>query len=74
MEEEALDYDGGIKQRDTPQQMELIQQDTFFDVSALDAIRFSGEDCDKCVDALIYSVYVRNPHYGETMSNTIMQD
>ena len=41
--------------------MELIQQYEFFDVSALDAIRFSGEDYEKRVDALIFSVYVNKP-------------
>ena len=54
--------------------MELIQQDDFFDVSVLDAIRFSWEDYEKRMDTLISYAYVSNPHYGEPMRNTNMED
>ena len=52
--------------------MELIQQGGFFDVSVLDAIRFSGEDYEKRVDALIPSAYVINTQDEETIRNTTM--
>ena len=64
MEEEILDYDGEIKKCDPPQKMELIQKDDFFDVSALDVIRFLGENDKKRMEALISYAHVRNPRYG----------
>ena len=73
MEEDILDYDGEIKQRDPTQQMKIIQHDYFFDVSALYVIRFSGEYSEKHMDSLISSAYVINPQVGETMRNTTMQ-
>ena len=54
--------------------MELIQQDEFFDVSDLDVIRFSREDHENRMDALISSAYVINPQDWETMRNSTMQD
>ena len=72
MEEEVLDYYGDIEQCDKTHQMDIIQQDDFFDIIALDSVRFSGEDYEKRVDALIYSAYVSNLQDGETMSNTTM--
>ena len=74
MEEKILDYDGDIKQRDPPQQMELMQQDELFDFSALDTIEFYGNDYEKCVDALIFYAYVSNPQVRETMKNNTMKD
>ena len=65
---------GEIKHRDPLQQMEIIHQDEFFDVSVLDAIRFSGEEYEKRVDALISSAHVSNPQGGGTMRNTTMDD
>ena len=59
-----LDYDGEIKKRGPPQQMDIIHQNNFFDISALDFIRFSGEDYEKSVNSLIPSSYVRNPQDG----------
>ena len=73
MEEYILNYDGEIKHSDSLQQTEIIQQDEFFDVSILDAIRFCGEDYEKRVDALLYSEYVSNPQDGETIGNTTME-
>ena len=69
-----LDYDGEIKHRDSQQKMELIQQDDLFDVSVLDAIRFSGEDYEKRVDAIISSDYVNKPQDGKKTRNTTMED
>ena len=64
MEEEMLNYYGEIKNSDPPQQIELIHQNEFFGVSALDAIKFSREDYEKRVDALISYAYVSNNQYG----------
>ena len=59
-----LDYDGEIKKRGPPQQIDIIHQNNFFDISALDFIIFSGEDYEKSVNYLIPYSYVRNPQDG----------
>ena len=69
-----LDFEVEIRQHDRPKQLELIKEDDFANVSSLDSIRFSGEDYETRVDAIISSAYVRNPKDDVTTIQYHMQD
>ena len=66
MEEEMLELEGEIRQHDRPMQLEHIKEDEFANVSSLDSIRFSGEDYETRVDAIISSAYIRDSQYYVT--------
>ena len=57
-EYEMLDEHGEIRQHETRKATEIIEQGDYFDVSALDAIRISGEKYQHCIDAYISSACV----------------
>ena len=74
MEDEMLDFGGEIRQHDSPKQLELIKKDDFSNVSSLDSIRFSGEDYETRVNAIISSDYISNPQVDVTTIRHYMQD
>ena len=61
-----LDFEVEIRQHDRPKQLELINEDDFANVSSLDSIRFSVEDYETRVDAIISSAYIRDSQYDVT--------
>ena len=74
MEDEILDFEGEIRQHDRPKQLDLINEDDFANVSSLDSIIFSGEDYETCVDEIISSDFISNPHDNMTTEQHHMQD
>ena len=60
-----LDIDGEILLRTQHTPVQIIEEDDYFDVSGINAIRLSAENYKKCIDTVISSAYVSTPGPGE---------
>ena len=59
-----LDIDGEIPLRTQRPPVQIIEEDDYFDVSGIYAIRISAENYEKCIDTVISSAYVSTPGPG----------
>ena len=53
--------------------VQIVDENDYYDVSEIEAIRISGERYDKCIDALISSAYVSTPA-GELPDDFYIQE
>ena len=73
-EDEMLDIDGEILLRTQRPPPQIIEEDEYFDVSGIYAIRLSAENYEKCIDTVISSGYVSTPGPGEMAYDFNIQD
>ena len=69
-----LDIDGEILLRTQRLPVKIIEEDHYFDVSGIYAIRISAENYEKCIDTVISSAYVSTPGPGKMAHYFNIQD
>ena len=73
-EDEMLDIDGEIILCNQRPPVQIIEEDDYFDVSGIYAIRISAENYEKCIDTVISSAYVSTPGPGDMAHDFNIQD
>ena len=73
-EYEMLEIDGEILLRTQRTPVQILEENDYFVVSGINAIRISAENYEKCIDGIISSAYVSTPGPGEMDDNFNIQD
>ena len=69
-----LEIDGEILLRTQRTPVQILEENDYFFVSGINAIRISAENYEKCINAVISSDYVSTPGPGEMADDFNIQD